>query len=136
MVEILTRVISGTKKHKEGLIGIAEQVEMDAHSDPEGRNIQAMVEQMAAHQDRGLADIFISNPGVLALPDCKGLTDAYVCYPGGFMPTTCFITSTFRDRMTVTMGYQESLKTKEGTKRALDLFVHHLRSLGDHGMKS
>jgi NRPS condensation-like uncharacterized protein len=134
--EILAHVISGTRKHKVGCIGIPEQVEMDAHSDPEGRNIQAMVEQMAAHQDRGLADIFISNPGVLGLPDCKGLTDAYVCYPGGFMPTTCFITSTFRERMTVTMGYQDGLKTKEGTRRALDLFVHHLRSLGDHGIKS
>jgi NRPS condensation-like uncharacterized protein len=95
-----------------------------------------MVEQMAAQQDIGLADIFISNPGVLTLPDCKGLTDAYVCYPGGFMPTTCFITSTFRDRMTVTMGYQEGQKTKGGTRRALDLFLHHLRSLGDDGIRT
>jgi len=136
MDEILSRVICGTRKHKAGCIGITEQVEMDAHSDPEGRNIQAMVEQMAAHQERGLADIFISNPGALTLPDCKGLTDAYVCYPGGLMPTTCFITSTFRERMTVTMGYQDGPKTKEGTGRALDLFVHHLRSAGDDGSTS
>jgi len=136
MEEILSRIIRGTRRHKEGCIGIAEQVEMDAHNDAEGRNIHAMVEQMAAQQDRGLADIFISNPGVLTLPDCKGLTDAYVCYPGGFMPTTCFITSTFRDRMTVTMGYQEGQKTKGGTRRALDLFLHHLRSLGDDGIRT
>ena len=131
MEEILSRIIRGTRRHKEGCIGIPEQVEMDAASDPEGRDIQAMVEQMSAQQDRGLADIFVSNPGLLTLPAVEGLTDAYVCYPGGFMPTTCFITSTFRDRMTVTMGYQEGQKTTEGTRRALDLFVHHLCSLGD-----
>ena len=132
--EILARVICGTQRHKEGSIGIPEQVEMDAGSDPEGRNIHAMVEQMAARQSRGLADIFISNPGLLTLPECKGLTNAYVCYPGGFMPTTCFITSTFREQMTVTMGYQDDPKTKEGTRQALDLFLHHLRSLGEDGI--
>ena len=135
MEEILSRVICGTRRHKEGHIGIPEQVEMDAASDPEGRNIQAMVEQMAAQQERGLADIFVSNPGSFTLPDVEGLTNAYVCYPGGYMPTTCFITSTFRDRMTVTMGYQDGLKTREGTRRALDLFLHHLRSLGDDGIR-
>ncbi len=131
MEEILSRIICGTQRHKDGCIGIPEQVEMDAASDPEGRNIQAMVEQMTSQQVRGLADIFVSNHGLLTLPDSEGLTNAYVCYPGGFMPTTCFITSTFRDRMTVTMGYQDGLKTKEGTRRALDLFLHHLCSLGD-----
>jgi len=135
MEEILSRIIRGTRRHKEGCIGIPEQVEMDAGCDPEGRNIQAMAEQMASQQDRGLADIFISNPGLLTLPDVPGLTNAYVCYPGGFMPTTCFITSTFRDRMTVTMGYQDGLKTREGTRRALDLFLHHLRSLEDDGTR-
>jgi len=134
MNEILPRVIAETKRLKAGgCIGIAEQVEMDTASDPEGRNIRQMVEQMAALQRAGLADIFISNPGPITLPGVAGLSDAYICYPGGYMPTTCFLTSTFRGQMTITMGYQDSKKPREGTRRAMDLFRHHLLSLADTG---
>jgi NRPS condensation-like uncharacterized protein len=129
MGEILSRVIAATKILKEKSIGITEQVEMDTSCDPEGRQIQKMVEEMEALQRAGLADIFISNPGSITLPDVEGLNDAYVCYPGGYMPTTCFITSTFRGQMTITMGYQESKKAMEGTRRAMELFLHHLLSL-------
>jgi NRPS condensation-like uncharacterized protein len=129
MDEILCRVIKQTKKHKENGIGIPEQVEMDRASDPEGRTIHRMVEQMVALQHAGFADIFVSNPGSITLPDCKGLLDAYVCYPGGYMPTTCFVTSTFRGKMTITMGYQNSERAREGTRKAMDLFRHHLLSL-------
>jgi hypothetical protein len=46
----------------------------------------------------------------------KGLTDAYVCYPGTSMPCTfCFVISTFQRRMSVTMGYQDSDRAREGT---------------------
>ncbi len=38
------------------------------------------------------------------------------------MPTTCFVTSTFRGRMTITMGYQDSERAREGTRTAMDLF--------------
>jgi NRPS condensation-like uncharacterized protein len=131
--EILPRVIEETKLLKEGGIGIAEQVGMDRTCDPEGRRIQEMVEQMAALQKEGLADIFISNPGQFTLPDIEGLTDAYVCYPGGYMPTTCFMTSTFRGRMTVTMGYQDSRKPMQGTRTAMLLFRRHLLSIADGG---
>jgi NRPS condensation-like uncharacterized protein len=129
--EILPRVIAQTAVHKANGIGIAEQVAMDRNCDPEGRNIHRMAEQMVALQNEGLADIFISNPGMLTLPDADGLADAYICYPGGYMPTTCFITSTFRQRMTVTMGYQDSERAREGTRRAMQLFRQHLLSLVD-----
>jgi len=131
MPEVLPRVIDATRRLKAGSIGIAEQVGMDTACDPEGRSIHAMVEQMATLQNKGLADIFISNPGPLTLPDFEGLYDAYVCYPGGYMPTTCFVTSTFRGRMTITMGYQESERTTAGTRKAMDLFRHYLLSLID-----
>jgi NRPS condensation-like uncharacterized protein len=129
MEDLLPRLIGKTKVLKAGFIGIAEQVEMDRASDPEGRGIQQMVEQMFVLQKSGLADIFISNPGPITLPDFEGLTEAYVCYPGGYMPTTCFITSTFRGRMTITMGYQESDRARVGTRMAMDLFRQHLLSV-------
>jgi NRPS condensation-like uncharacterized protein len=131
MEEILPRVIGEINILKKGRIGIREQVEMDRNCDPEGMNIQHMVEEMADLQNGGLADIFISNPGPVTLPDAEGLSDAYLCYPGGYMPTTCFITSTFRERMTVTMGYQDSLRARMGTRRAMHLFQQHLLSISD-----
>lgn len=131
MAEILPCVIRETLTLKSKGIGIFEQVRMDSSSDPEGMRIHEMVGEMAALQRAGLADIFVSNPGVLDLPDCDGLADAYVCYPGGYMPTTCFITSTFRGRMTITMGYQDSERAKDGTGRALDLFTRYLLTLAD-----
>ncbi len=131
MKEILLRVIEKTRALKKGRIGIPEQVEMDAACDPEGRHIQQMVDQMVALQKTGLADIFISNPGPFTLPEIAGLTDAYICYPGGYMPCTCFVTSTFRGKMTITMGYQDSRQARTGTRRALDLFMLHLLSLAD-----
>jgi NRPS condensation-like uncharacterized protein len=131
MKEILLRVIDQTRMLKAEGIGIAEQVEMDRNCDPEGRRIQEMVDQMAALQKQGLADIFISNPGTFVLPEIEGLTDAYVCYPGGYMPTTCFMTSTFRGRMTVTMGYQDSRRPKVGTLMAMHLFRRYLLSIAE-----
>jgi NRPS condensation-like uncharacterized protein len=131
MHEVLSRVIEGTRQLKSGYIGIAEQAVMDRASDPEGRQVHQMVEKMVALQDSGLADIFISNPGPIVLPEVDGLVDAYVCYPGGYMPTTCFITSSFRGRMTVTMGYQDGGTARAATRRAMDLFMHHLLSLTD-----
>jgi NRPS condensation-like uncharacterized protein len=131
MEEILLRIIRQTTILKTGRIGIPEQVEMDRNSDPGGRSIHQMVEKMAALRNAGLADIFISNPGPLTLPDIKGLTDAYVCYPGGYMPTTCFVTSTFRERMTITMGYQDSYRARMGTRKAMHLFRQHFLSMVD-----
>jgi NRPS condensation-like uncharacterized protein len=131
MKDLLPRVIRETKLLKGDAIGIREQVRMDRCSDPEGRQIQQMVEEMAALQTSGLADIFLSNPGPLTLPDMQGLTDAYVCYPGCSMPASCFITSTFRGQMTVTMGYQDSVRAREGTRKALAFFMQHLWSLAD-----
>lgn len=129
MEEILPRVTRETKLLKGTSIGIREQVIMDTTSDPEGRQIHQMVEEMAALQESGFADIFVSNPGPLILPDMEGLTDAYVCYPGCYMPTTCFITSTFRGQMTVTMGYQDSVRAREGTRKAMTLFSEYLQEI-------
>jgi NRPS condensation-like uncharacterized protein len=129
MAEILPRVIAETTMLKQHGIGIAEQVVMDENSDPEGRYIHRMAEQMADQQKKGFADIFFSNPGPISLPEVDGLADAYVCYPGGFMPTTCFLTSTFRGRMTITMGYQDSDRARMGTRKAIDLFRKYLLSL-------
>jgi NRPS condensation-like uncharacterized protein len=131
MTEILARVIRETLALKSGGIGIPDQVRMDFSCDPEGVRIHEMVGEMAALQKSGLADIFVSNPGFLKLPECDGLTDAYVCYPGSYMPTTCFITSTFRGTMTITMGYQDSERAKAGTGRAMDLFSLYLQTLVD-----
>lgn len=131
MEGILPRVIRETAALKAGGIGIAEQVGMDAACDPEGEHIRLMVEQMAAQEKNGLADIFISNPGPVTLPDTEGLTGAYICYPGGYMPTTCFITSTFRGTMTVTMGYQGTGRAREATRNAIGLFCGYLRSLAE-----
>ena len=131
MNEVLPRVIEETRRLKAGGIGIAEQLGMDTACDPEGRGIQQMAEQMVALQKKGLADIFISNPGTITLPKVDGLTDAYICYPGGYMPTTCIMTSTFRDRMTITMGYQNSARARKGTKKAVQLFREHLLSIAD-----
>lgn len=127
MEEILPCVIRETKLLKGDAIGIREQVTMDMACDPEGRQIEEMVGEMAALQESGHADIFVSNPGLIPLPDMEGLTDAYVCYPGCSMPTTCFITSTFRGQMTVTMGYQDSVRAREGTRKAMGLFVEYLQ---------
>ncbi|GAB7016267.1 hypothetical protein JCM10550A_16350 [Methanogenium cariaci] len=126
MEEILSRVIRETKLLKKTSIGIREQVLMDRASDPEGRQVQEMAGEMAALQKSGLADVFVSNPGRLILPDMAGLTDAYVCYPGCYMPANCFITSTFRGKMTVTMGYQDSKRAREGTRKAMELFREYL----------
>lgn len=129
MRELLPRVIAETKRLKVGGIGLTEQAEMDRASDPAGIKVQEMVEQMAVLQKQGMADVFISNPGVLELPDVEGLTNAYFCYPGGYMPTTCFATSTFRGRMTITMGFQEEERAEAGTRKALELFIGHLTSV-------
>ena len=126
MMELLPRVIVETKLLKAGGIGLTEQAEMDRASDPAGVKVQEMVEQMAALQRTGLADIFISNPGVLALPDFYGLDNAYFCYPGGYMPSTCFVASTFNGRMSLSMGFQDDPRPRQGTKRALDLMVKHM----------
>jgi len=131
MAELLPRIIGETRRLKEGNIGVPEQARMDAASDPEGRVVQEIVEKMAALEETGLADIFISNPGVLILPEVQGLSDAYVCYPGVRMPTTCFITSTFLGNMTVTLGYQDSKRPREETKKALGLFCGYLRGFAE-----
>jgi NRPS condensation-like uncharacterized protein len=131
MAGLLPRIVRETRRQKEGYIGVPEQARMDAACDPEGRAVQEMVERMAALEERGFADIFISNPGVLSLPEVPGLADAYVCYPGVKMPTTCFVTSTFAGHMTVTMGCQDSERAREGTKKALGLFCGYLRGLAE-----
>lgn len=130
MAGLLPRVICGTRRLKDGNIGIPEQVRMDAASDPEGKNVRQMVERMAKCEAEGFADIFVSNPGVIVLPEIPGLTDAYVCFPGVCMPTTCFVTSTFRGHMTITMGYQDSERAREGTRRAVRLFREYLAGEG------
>jgi NRPS condensation-like uncharacterized protein len=125
-VSMLTKVIRETKKLKEGLVGIREQVAFDRFCDPEGNEVHQMVQEMARRQDDGLANIFISNPGCFPLPEVGGLRDAYLCYPGSLMPCTCFVVSTFRGTMSVTMGYQNGNEPKEATRKALEGFVNNL----------
>jgi len=136
MEEILPRVIDETRRLKRGGIGISEQVGMDLACDPAGTWVHEEVARMAALQREGMADIFISNPGVIALPGIDGLTDAYLCYPGGYMPTTCFVISTFRGKMTITMGYQNSQKARTGTHKAVQLFRYYLMSVVEGGGRS
>jgi NRPS condensation-like uncharacterized protein len=130
MQEILSQVISRTKALKADGIGLKEQIEFDESCDPEGRNVQAMVEKMWAMRDQGLADVFFSNPGQFDLPDMSGLMDAYICYPGSFLPTMCFVVSTFRGEVSISIGYQRSKEGKDATRRALDRFLFHIRSAG------
>jgi NRPS condensation-like uncharacterized protein len=128
MIEILPRIIAATRALKAPGIGIAEQVLLDKTSDPEGKHVHQMAEELLMRQRTGLADIFISNPGPITLPDIEGLSDAYICYPGVSMPATCFVISTFCGKMTITLGFQDSEKAREGTRKAMDLFRHHLVS--------
>jgi NRPS condensation-like uncharacterized protein len=133
MSEVLDKIVAQTTRLKQGQLGIREQVAFDRGCDPAGARVQRMVEGMAGLQERGWADIFISNPGRFELPMVPGLVDAYICYPGGYMPTTCFVISTFRDTMTVSIGYQDDEGPREATRRALAGFVAHLplgRELG------
>lgn len=130
---VLSQVIAKTSALKTGAIGIAEQAGMDEASDPEGRYLEEMVGQMAEACRNGRADIFISNPGPVSLPEFPGLAGAYVCYPCGAMPSTCFVASTFRGQLTVTLGYQDTPRAREGTRQALDLFCSSLRQLAGDG---
>lgn len=122
----MAKVIKETKRLKAGLVGIREQVAFDRFSDPEGEVVHRMVQEMARRQNDGLSNIFISNPGSFSLPAVSGLRDAYVCYPGSLMPSTCFVASTFRGAMSVTMGYQNDSEPKEATRQALEGLVGHL----------
>jgi NRPS condensation-like uncharacterized protein len=126
MEATLSKVVKETKRLKTGLVGIKEQVAFDRFSDPEGKAVHQMVQEISRRQDEGLADIFISNPGQFSLPPVAGLIDAYVCYPGSYMPSTCFVVSTFHGAMSVTMGYQDGNEPKEVTRRALQGLVGHL----------
>lgn len=126
MPELLRKIIDQTARLKKRRIGIREQVAFDRGCDPAGITVKRMVEEMASEQARGWADIFISNPGRFELPTVPGLQDAYICYPGGYMPTTCFVISTFRGTMSVSMGYQDDEGPREATRRALAGFVGHL----------
>jgi len=124
--EILDKVIGATRKLKEGSLGIPEQVEFDRSCDPEGTAVQRLVERMAQMREDGLANIFLSNPGRLELPPVDGLVDAYVCYPGLYMPGACFVVSTFNGRMSITVGYQDDPGPRSLTERMLREFVKHL----------
>jgi NRPS condensation-like uncharacterized protein len=122
----LSKVVKETRRLKTGRLGIKEQVAFDRFSDPEGNAVHRMVQEMARKQNEGLANIFISNPGCISLPAVEGLRDAYLCYPGSLMPSTCFVVSTFRGSMSVTMGYQNGDEPREATSRALEGLVKHL----------
>jgi len=126
MSEVLDKIVFGTKGMKSRLIGIREQVEFDKGSDLEGKAVQRMVEEMDRKQKEGLADIFISNPGPMDLPDVDGLVGAYVCYPGVYMPSTCFIVTTFRGEMSIVVGYQDDVESKKATWTAVLNLIGHL----------
>lgn len=130
MREMMSKVISQTNALKANGIGLKEQIEFDRSCDPEGRNVQAMVERMLAMREQGLADVFLSNPGQFDLPDAPGLVDAYICYPGSYLPTMCFVVSTFRDEVSISIGYQRSKEGEDVTRRALERFLDHIRSAG------
>lgn len=127
MAEMLARISEETGKMKRSDIGIMDQVMFDRGSDPEGLEVRKMVEEMVRLQnDEGLADIFITNPGPMVLPEVPGLEDAYICYPGVLMPATCFVISTFKGSVTVTIGYQDDERSRDATLRALKGFLKHL----------
>jgi NRPS condensation-like uncharacterized protein len=136
MPEVLDHIIDQTSRLKQRRIGIRDQVAFDRGCDPAGIAVQRMVKEMTDLQSRGWADIFISNPGRFDLPAVPGLQDAYVCYPGGYVPSTCFVISTFRDTMSVSMGYQDDEGPREATRRALEGFIGHLPVGGSRGPPS
>ncbi|HEY3419035.1 MAG TPA: hypothetical protein VGK23_00590 [Methanomassiliicoccales archaeon] len=123
---ILSKVVRETRRLKMGMVGIKEQVAFDRFCDPEGNAVHRMVEAMANKQNEGISNVFISNPGWFSLPAVDGLRDAYVCYPGSLMPSTCFVVSTFRGSMSVSMGYQNEDEPREATRRAIEGLVEHL----------
>ncbi|OPY33146.1 MAG: Condensation domain protein [Methanomassiliicoccales archaeon PtaU1.Bin124] len=124
--EVLPKVVQETSRLKQGRIGIREQVAFDRCCDPEGLAVHRMVEEMAQQQRQGQANIFISNPGPITLPTFPGLADAYLAYPGGYMPTTCFIITTFQGSMSITMGYQQDQASTEATSVMMDGFLDNL----------
>jgi len=126
MPQILDKVIRETSRMKESRIGVREQVAFDRGCDPEGRAVEEMVRRMARQQEQGLADIFVSNPGPVPLPPISGLVSAYLAYPGLLMPSTCFVISTFRGEMTITMGYQDDKSSREATLKAVQNFLGYL----------
>ncbi len=126
MCGVLDKIICQTVRLKSRRLGIREQVAFDRGCDPAGVSMQRMVREMADLQDKGWADIFISNPGRLELPMVPGLRDAYICYPGCYMPTTCFVISTFNGTMSVSMGYQDDEEPLAVTRRALESFINYL----------
>lgn len=123
MGPLLDKVVAETSRMKGEDLGIKGQVAFDRGCDPEGRAVARMVEDMCKMQDDGWADIFISNPGPMSLPDVDGMVDAYICYPGVYMPATCFVISTFRGRMTITMGYQMERESRDLTWKMISTFV-------------
>jgi hypothetical protein len=123
---LIDKVVRQTSALKRRRLGIREQVAFDRGCDPAGVSVERMVKEMAAMQTRGWADIFISNPGRFALPELPGLRDAYICYPGCYMPTTCFVISTFNGTMSVSMGYQDDEEARQATRRAMEGFIAHL----------
>jgi hypothetical protein len=42
------------------------------------------------------------------------------------MPSTCFVVSTFRGTLSVTMGYQNDIEPRDVTREAMEAFVKHL----------
>jgi NRPS condensation-like uncharacterized protein len=124
--ETLNKVVKETRRLKTDLIGVREQIAFDRFSDPEGKAVHQMVQTTVKKQDDGLSNAFISNPGPFNLPPVEGLVDAYVCYPGSYMPSTCFVVSTFRGTLSVTMGYQNDIEPRDVTREAMEAFVKHL----------
>lgn len=129
LMEILPKVIASTRAMKEGGIGIREQAEMDKASDAEGMRVHDMVRKMLEMERHGMADIFLSNPGPVELPEAKGLQRAFICYPGALMPTDCFAVSTFRGRMTITLGFQDDPRPRNASASALEAIVSYLLSI-------
>ncbi len=49
------------------------------------------------------------------------------------MSAICFMSSTFRDQMTITIGYQNSRQTRAGTHNVVQLIRHYLMSVRADG---
>jgi hypothetical protein len=77
--------------------------------------------------------IILASPLCSNRPGIDGLTGACLCYPVGYMPTTCIMTSTSRDQMTITIGYQNSRQTRAGTHNVVQLIRHYLMSVRADG---
>lgn len=129
--DTLSRVSVEMKAQKEGAPGVGTAMVVAAFTSPGLYLTRRVYSRMVAGEIRsGRCNPYLSNLGVLE-PDrleLPGLTvtDAYLVSPLMFRPGFLVGVSTFRDAMTVTVGYSDSRANGPVVRRFLDILGMNL----------